>query len=126
MPPEQRAVYIKKKSVQNSNRPGISEQRKKYNASVKGRYASYRHDAMRRYRNYEFSITIEEFSSLLLGSCHYCGKASANGVDRVRNAEGYTTNNCVSCCQVCNQMKMDRSVEDFMAQCRKIIENMDK
>lgn len=36
-----------------------------------------------------------------------------NGLDRVENEKGYTENNVVTCCRWCNQMKLDRSQNEF-------------
>lgn len=44
-----------------------------------------------------------------------------NGVDRKNNNIGYTVLNCVPACWPCNEMKMDRPEEDFVAHVCKII-----
>lgn len=36
-----------------------------------------------------------------------------NGIDRVDNNRGYELDNCVSCCTICNTMKMNYTQEDF-------------
>lgn len=38
----------------------------------------------------------------------------SNGVDRLDSSAGYTLNNCVPCCDVCNTMKSDMSVDTFL------------
>lgn len=45
-----------------------------------------------------------------------------NGVDRINSDPkiGYTAENCVPCCGDCNEMKMERSVNDFLSQVEKI------
>lgn len=77
--------------------------------------ARYKRDAIK--RGYEYSITKEEFKSLVTSDCYYCGidyknsnksiyndfwEVRYNGIDRVDNTKGYTTENCVSCCKNCN------------------------
>lgn len=43
-----------------------------------------------------------------------------NGVDRKINSIGYTSANCLPCCQLCNKMKSNLSFEDFLTQIQKI------
>ena len=70
-------------------------------------YASYRSRAEK--KELEFSITNDEYKSIILQDCYLCGKKSTdtntNGVDRVDNTVGYTTENCKACCKECNHMK---------------------
>jgi hypothetical protein len=77
----------------------------------------------------EFLISCEEFVKIVSSSCCYCGKtpAKANGmgVDRRNSAEGYISGNCVSCCSVCNYMKLDMSLEDFLEHVQLIHEHID-
>lgn len=67
-------------------------------------------------RGLEFSLTDVEFSSLVHSECSYCGKLPnpRNGIDRVENTKGYTLENCVSCCFICNRAKNDMSREEFI------------
>lgn len=51
---------------------------------------------------------------------------NANGIDRKDNAIGYTLDNSVACCFRCNVTKLDGSVEEFIAHCRKIVEFQDR
>lgn len=85
-------------------------------------------------RNLSFDISEEQFRKLTKGNCYYCGdepktlfKPNApnggylsNGVDRKDNSLGYTVENSFSCCRVCNQMKSDRTYDDFIARCERI------
>jgi hypothetical protein len=88
-----------------------------------------------RRRKVSFTLTDTEFGSLVTQSCYYCGDAPAqvaraksgetlkyNGIDRVNNLFGYSTDNSVSCCGTCNRWKSSMSSEDFLAQIRKIFE----
>jgi hypothetical protein len=47
-----------------------------------------------------------------------------NGIDRVDNTKGYYRGNCVSCCEMCNRMKLDYSAEIFLKQLLKILEHL--
>lgn len=71
------------------------------------------------------------FFAMVLGDCFYCGSAPSrvrrvgdgkrnvyesepvNGVDRLDNRLGYTVENSVTCCQVCNRAKGAMPLEEF-------------
>ena len=88
--------------------------------------------------NREWHLSIEEAVGLLKSDCHYCGSSPSNeynlirnrkqknktvvntyesiyynGIDRVDSSKGYSAKNCVSCCKICNQAKMDMTVDQF-------------
>jgi len=87
-------------------------------------------------RNLPFKLTDEQFLLYVDKKCFYCGdppkglleiefKDSSefvvyNGVDRVDSSVGYELYNCVTCCSTCNEMKMDRSQDDFVAHVHKM------
>jgi hypothetical protein len=83
-------------------------------------------------RGYGFDITFEEFVRLSEQNCHYCGRVPytpavigystwvKNGIDRVDNTKGYTLDNCVPCCKVCNRMKNVLGYVDFIAHCQMV------
>lgn len=73
-----------------------------------------------RKRHLDFSLSEEQFVSILSLGCDYCGRLPKryNGVDRIDNNRGYENGNCVPCCKPCNLMKKDMSREDFISQCR--------
>lgn len=94
--------------------------------------SSYKKSA--RHRQLEFSLSKEEFRQLTKGDCVYCGspplsvrnRSSSNGayifngIDRVDNNVGYVIDNCVSCCSVCNKMKLNMIKEDFLSHVKRI------
>jgi hypothetical protein len=47
-----------------------------------------------------------------------------NGIDRLNSALGYFLDNVVSCCTICNRMKLDLGVEEFSNQVEKIYKNL--
>lgn len=93
----------------------------------------YKSNAKRRGR--EFSLTDEEFESLTKGCCYYCGIPPStklthksyngaytyNGVDRINNTKGYTKENSVSCCSICNRAKSTMSQESFLQWIQRLI-----
>ena len=69
-------------------------------------------------KNLEFEFSKEEFLNLTTQPCHYCACIDThafsdtsvpatvfNGIDRKDSNMGYTLDNSVSCCAMCNQMK---------------------
>ena len=90
-------------------------------------YLNYRSKARQRKR--EFAIPFEHFCALTQQECFYCGEPPSNktrdrngggffiynGLDRVDPARGYTPDNVVPACIVCNRAKSDMSRDDFLA-----------
>lgn len=102
-----------------------------------------RHLQTAKRKNREWSLTKVEFKNLVFSNCHYCGRAPAqnynvfitnegtyrkqtvkdwadsgnvvyNGIDRKDNDIGYTLENSLSCCFVCNRAKLTMSYQDFL------------
>jgi hypothetical protein len=96
-------------------------------------YATYRCSAEK--RGFEFALTKEDFESLTQRDCFYCGMKPSqlarpqmgggylyNGIDRNDNSQGYTLTNSVPCCKLCNWMKNQFDVVDFLNHCKMIVE----
>ena len=74
-------------------------------------------------RGLEYSLTPEEFISLVEKPCHYCNyfkEGEVNGIDRVNNDKGYFKDNVVPCCELCNKIKTVFEVDLFLNICEKI------
>lgn len=81
----------------------------------------------------KFLLTKEELKQLTSSDCYYCGekpsrirwstskreKYTFNGVDR-KDGGDYTLINSVPCCWDCNEMKSDRSHEEFLDKIKRI------
>jgi len=108
-------------------------QLKKGEAAKRNVQSSYKKSAKR--RNYEYSLTDEQFTNIISENCFYCGdketsikkgqgKTSGNfyytGIDRIDNSVGYVIENCVPCCWKCNIMKHVMSKTDFINHIKKI------
>lgn len=68
-------------------------------------------------RGYEWSISQEQFELLVQNVCHYCAGSlppCGSGLDRKDNDKGYTMDNVVPCCKVCNLIKGDRLTYEEM------------
>jgi hypothetical protein len=86
----------------------------------------------------EFCLSKEEFTKLITSDCRYCLNAPnrllvdmfsettmmVHGVDRVDSNSGYTKQNCVSCCLICNRMKNALSIREFKSHIGQIHTNL--
>ena len=88
-------------------------------------YGEIRYKGSAREKGLEFTLTSEEFFELVNGVCYFCG-GEGYGIDRLDSSVGYKKENCVSCCTMCNLMKLTNTVEDFVEKCRKITNNFKK
>ena len=90
--------------------------------SLEGKFIVYKRNSKANIR--EFKLTFDEFCLLCTQPCYYCDEIQLpfNGVDRMGSNKGYTLNNCVPCCSMCNKMKMEFSVDNFDNKCKKIVD----
>lgn len=106
-------------------------------ASFNSLLAKYQYHATN--RNFEWRLSEEQFRTLTSSNCHYCGieptqKAQHgirfngyyiyNGIDRLDNSLGYTEENCVSCCGLCNKIKRTLTYEEFSNQVAAIYKHL--
>ena len=74
-------------------------------------------------RNIGFELKQEEFESLILQACYYCGhykEGEVIGIDRIDSLQQYKIDNCVPCCSMCNFMKRSMSIDTFVDHAHKI------
>lgn len=91
----------------------------------KRRFYQYYHSAKE--RNITWSLSREEFFSLWGAPCFYCQSAIEKiGVDRINNDEGYFVGNIISCCEICNRMKLDYSIEEFSRWVKRAYDHLSK
>jgi hypothetical protein len=88
--------------------------------------SSYKKGSKRRKLNWELTNT--EFDVLTQENCFYCGVSPLqkiqqpgaygeyiyNGIDRVDNSKGYTIDNCVPCCKMCNYARRNMSFKEYI------------
>jgi hypothetical protein len=96
------------------------------------KFNHYRFDAAKKAKKV-FGLTFEEFKSIVSKNCIYCGSPPSHeiktetvsvfygGMDRVDPSKGYTLENKVPCCTLCNMIKWILSKEDFFSHIEKII-----
>lgn len=112
------AVRRVQKYVKN-NKEKVDLYNKEYQQSPAGLYRTTKYNAGKRGKQWE--LNPESFKKLVLSPCHYCGETQQRrGIDRVDNNKGYTKQNSVSCCKLCNYMKKHYTVEEFISHIKKI------
>ena len=97
------------------------------------KYIWFNYKGSAKRRNREFNLTLEQFAHLIDKPCDYCGRAPSqtmspsqmrhssyatfryNGLDRIDSTKGYTEENVVPCCKTCNELKSDKTREEFLA-----------
>jgi hypothetical protein len=93
---------------------------------------SYRKHATQNDR--EFHLSYDDMERLFQSNCYYCGSEPLsarktlksafiyvyNGIDRVDNNKGYTLDNVVSCCKLCNFGKRNLSTDEFLTWIHKV------
>lgn len=94
-------------------------------ASLNSKIRWYRWNSLK--RGLQWTLTNEDCYRLFKTSCGYCGvepmqlvkntrstPSLYNGIDRVDNSQGYTLENVMACCKMCNHAKRNHSVADFL------------
>lgn len=79
---------------------------KNYATTDNGKFLNAKSQAKE--RGIQFSLTKEEYFSLIKNNCDYCNGILPNkgtGLDRINNNLGYTLLNVVPCCTSCNSIK---------------------
>ena len=93
---------------------------------------SYKRHAKR--RGLEWLLTRKDVTLLIRERCHYCGAWPTNtkrtknsidglpynGIDRVDSGSGYTRENAVTCCEMCNKAKRDYDIKTFLTWVRRV------
>ena len=114
---------------------GDRVKKKSGEASFNEVFASYKKGAIA--RNYEFSLSKSEFLEIITKPCIYCGNCLTNkcshrktnghfsytGIDRYDNNIGYTIENSVPCCKICNRIKTNMGVDMLYEQLNKMLDN---
>jgi hypothetical protein len=69
-------------------------------------------------RGLNWIIDLDTFTNLIQQPCHYCSgelHETRSALDRKDNSQGYTIDNVVPCCKICNSIKSDKfTYEEFL------------
>jgi 5-methylcytosine-specific restriction endonuclease McrA len=99
-------------------------------ASKNRLYLNYKVSA--RVKGVEFSLDKDEFMKLTSSNCTYCGDEPSQivhknsgtytytGIDRIDCTKGYTPDNVIPCCWMCNKAKSDYTQEQFIEWLKRI------
>ena len=124
---EVRATLLKNGSVKSCGCLRLKYQDREIPA-INRLYARYRYTEKR--KGIVFTLSKEEFISLIKKNCRYCGiepnsvfeegkktkiHCVYNGIDRIDSSKGYERGNVVPCCTQCNMAKGTLSVEEFVS-----------
>jgi hypothetical protein len=72
-------------------------------------------------RGIEFSLSENEYNTLLSGRCYLCGvEENYMGIDRKDNSKGYIPGNSFTCCSICNLMKAYFDYDEFISRMARI------
>jgi hypothetical protein len=129
-------AYLKRAKYQNCGCKDEAHRHRpprKKKTVVRGKYVYWRYVGSAKRRNIKFELSLEDFIDLIYKKCHYCNSEPNqrqyvgeddiviyNGVDRVDNKIGYNKENCVPCCNYCNQMKSIFPIDVFLLHINKI------
>jgi len=103
-------------------------------ASFNAVYSNYRYTA--KARGLVFRLSKDQLRYLVTQNCFYCGSLprkykdgpnrngnfERNGIDRIDNEKGYTLDNTVPCCELCNRIKKAMGIGEFLGHINKIAE----
>jgi hypothetical protein len=115
-----RAQWQKEWRKQNPEKVIALNHKKKTDPKYKLKY--YKDRAQR--SNIQWKLTDEECFEYFKNCCYFCGDECGktnNGIDRLDNSVGYTFENTVTCCEMCNMMKSNLSEDIFIERCRYIL-----
>jgi vacuolar-type H+-ATPase subunit E/Vma4 len=116
-------ILEKKKERYEENREEILEKDKERYNMCQRRLKCIKDCAKR--RNLIVELTDDQIMNMTDEDCVYCGEktvdgVSRNGIDRMNNSIGYTVDNSVPCCSMCNLMKVCLDSLTFVVRCEQI------
>ena len=78
-------------------------------------------------KNIPWNITDDMARELFTNKCYYCNcdpGETHNGIDRVNNNDGYSEDNAVSACTMCNMLKACLDYDIFLKRCEHILTHL--
>lgn len=140
-------VYTTRRKLEIGDSKSCGCLKKEYNnrlatgiAAINSLYTQYKIQA--KYRKLNFDLSLQQFKNLIFKNCHYCGNVPKtihktkssdnkghcvyNGIDRKINHLGYTLDNSLTCCKICNKMKSNYSYEYFLDHINKTAKHLRK
>ena len=107
-------------------------------AMLRRAMTNYRSNA--KCKGISFKLTEKQFKKIIQQDCYYCGMKPNNilrgqnnnkdliynGIDRIDNNKGYTINNVVPCCKLCNYRKKASTVWEFKDWIERVYNHLNK
>ena len=110
------------------------------------KYIWFNYRGSAKQKELSFSLTVEQVAALISQLCTYCGRPPSQrisparqlqlpqrhsifrytGIDRIDSSLGYVEGNVVPCCKSCNEMKSDKTAEEFLALVEAVHEHQNK
>lgn len=109
----QKMVRLEKANDQRKQRKDKGLKRIQYAKVLDTKYMTYKKRAAK--KGFEFELTEEMFLNLSGVACKYCG-SQANCFDRNNPKIGYTVENSIPACSLCNMMKYTLTSDGFLKQ----------
>jgi len=110
------------KKWRENNPDKVKENNQNKIISINDNYNIYKRSAND--KNLVFDLSFEDYEDIIRNDCHYCGflqNRGFNGIDRLDSKIGYTKENCVSSCKMCNYMKLSISENVFIKRVEHIL-----
>jgi hypothetical protein len=112
-------VSIKDKEKNKKHAERIKVRKAKARQSIDGKYQTYKDAA--KTRGMVFDLTKNDFETFWQKPCYYCDAPMKTiGIDRKDNSIGYTLDNCLSCCKICNLGKHTSTYEEYVEHCKRM------
>lgn len=83
----------------------------KVNVNILTKFKQYKKRCEK--KGLKFTLKLRQFEYEIQKPCYICKTPNSNGLDRVNNLEGYTTDNIYPCCFDCNRMKSNKTTIEF-------------
>ena len=110
----------KNQDVNREDRVRIFKQEKLKN--IPSYFTDYINSAFK--RGYSMDLQFDDFKEMVQKPCYYCNTYKSdelNGIDRIDNTKGYTNDNTVPCCGICNRIKLNYHPLFFLEKCKLIL-----
>jgi hypothetical protein len=122
---------INRRKYRDENLEKAREESKRKRESLKQRYNHVKGKAKK--RNIDFNISFDDIKDIPM-VCYYTGigltlesnKLNTISFERVDNNICYNKSNVVFCCTFVNRMKNNKTMEEFLFYCEKILENKER
>jgi hypothetical protein len=72
-------------------------------------------------------ISFDDYNILVSLNCFYCNSElspAGKGLDRIDSSKGYTIENCVPCCHMCNNIKNAHSLDKLIQHLPKMLNGL--